>query len=777
MKRFNQIFIALLLALTLISPVYAETFIHVTLRIEGYDQTIYQKKEVQVENKENLTPQDVLSAAKIQYSNNEYGSVGSIQGIEDMWCYAVNNDSTIYPPVISDNDDLVYYLYNYDNGNGRYVFFKEEEYTTSTDKPLKIQLMQENVSYTDTMKREEIGKGNIEILYKKEGEAKYSSTYQKTDENGYITLDFDEQGVYEITTKSLNTSRAYAKINVTQGQENPYKSINKTIQSLNIPSAIDSNISLLEYTPDYTQTLTWTSSKPEVLSEKGIVHRQKEDVEVELIAVVSDGKNSKKVSFQVKVLKDDSQYDAGTIQNKNAIWSNIGHNQAITNSQTAISSQDVKLKWKASDIVSTPIIVDQYIYALNSQNQLVRLDKNGKVLKSVDLSSSLYYTPSLCYGDGMIFVPLSSGTIQAFNEDNLSSLWISEELKGAIASRLTYFNGYIYAGTYGSSKGCQFVGIDVKDEDKTKGDEVKKIKWSYQSKGRDGFYNNQAIVIFNQLYFIGDEGKLVVHSLTQDKVIKSIELDSSVRGGMTYDDNYLYIMTTSSTLYKISIKDLKVINKVQIYSNGTSTCSPTLYNNRLYIGGSQNRDDFYAKGFIAVVDVNTMKIIDKVSTKADVKGQPLVSQAYTKKENKNSVVVYFTQNIIPGGVYCFEDYEGNEKINMKDLYIPKGQYQNYNMDGVCVDEDGTLYFRNDSHTLFALSNANKGASIDMDIKEERHPKENQQSQNQKKKNKKSVITETGDETQISNYIIIIIVAIIALIILLLPVFKKCKVKK
>ena len=33
MKRFNQIFIALLLALKLISPVYAETIINVTLRI------------------------------------------------------------------------------------------------------------------------------------------------------------------------------------------------------------------------------------------------------------------------------------------------------------------------------------------------------------------------------------------------------------------------------------------------------------------------------------------------------------------------------------------------------------------------------------------------------------------------------------------------------------------------------------------------------------------------------------------------------------------------
>jgi hypothetical protein len=385
----------------------------------------------------------------------------------------------------------------------------------------------------------------------------------------------------------------------------------------------------------------------------------------------------------------------------------------------------------------------------------------------------------------MIFVPLKNGTIQAFNESNLASLWISKALNQQVTSKLTYSNGYLFAGTMGSSKNGVFFGLDVKDEDTTKGNEVKDYLWTYNANGRNGYYSNKAVVVNNNVYFVGDDGVLVSHNLSSHKVNKTVTLDSGVRSGITYDNGYLYINDRSSTLYKIDASSLKIVNKVQLYENGSSTSTPTIYNNRIYVGGSQDGDDFYAKGYIAIIDASTLNVIAKQETNADMKAMPLVTSAYATSQNKNSVVVYFTTNSTPGGIYSITDYTGNTKITVEELYTPKDQ--NYNMNSVIVDDKGILYFVNDTKNIYALKNTNKSATITLDsevkenkdkvkedkdkVKEEKtEKKETQKTQTSVKKSK---AVETGDNTTYYVYVIVIIVAIAVLI----GVFEKSKLKK
>lgn len=613
LKRLSSTFIALLLVLTMIAPAYAKDTINVTLRVETMDKTIYPKTEVEVEKKEDITPQDVLKAAGIEYENNQWGSVEKLAGIEDMWCYAINNDSTISPAVLKEGDNLVYYLYDY--SQGKYIYFEKEDYQTTVDKSINVSLKGE--IYDNGHK--EVNISDVEVLYREAGEENYKSTHQYTDSKGNVSLDFDKKGIYEITALSKGSSRPYAKIEVKGESKNQYENINKTIASFDIPKETTENIVLPTYSSTYwNQMIVWTSSNPDVISNEGIVTRGKENQTVTLTVEVSetngDKKISKKAKYTVVVLADDSKYEAGEIKKKDVIWSSDSNNQAVTNEKTSINTKDVQAKWINSKVqaTSSPVIVGDKIYVTNSKNQLVQLDRNGKILNRVNLSSSLSYVTDICYGDGMLFVPLGNGTIQAFNEDTLSPLWISEKQNGPITSKLTYHNGYVYAGTFGSSKASPFFAINVKDEDTTKGNEIKKVSWSYDydEKDRNGYYCNQAKVIGNNIYFVGDDGILVSHALTSQKVNKTIKLDVGVRSGITYDGNYIYVMTRSTTLYKIS-KDLKIIGKVQLEKNGSSTSTPTINNGRIYVGGVKDSDDFYSKGFMAVIDAKTMKVIVK----------------------------------------------------------------------------------------------------------------------------------------------------------------------
>ena len=81
---------------------------------------------------------------------------------------------------------------------------------------------------------------------------------------------------------------------------------------------------------------------------------------------------------------------------------------------------------------SIPILVDGKLIVM-SGNKLLKLSlEDGSILQSVDMVKVIDwgYTPAT-YADGMIFAPLTDGTVQAFDAETLESLWVySDPLKG-----------------------------------------------------------------------------------------------------------------------------------------------------------------------------------------------------------------------------------------------------------------------------------------------------------------------------------------------------------
>src|SRR5690554_3256536 len=79
------------------------------------------------------------------------------------------------------------------------------------------------------------------------------------------------------------------------------------------PTEIKSNLNLVTSLDEVK--ITWTSSKPEVISNLGVVTRRTEDVEVILTAKLThDDYESKEVKITVKVLKVESDPEAEVIE-------------------------------------------------------------------------------------------------------------------------------------------------------------------------------------------------------------------------------------------------------------------------------------------------------------------------------------------------------------------------------------------------------------------------------------------------------------------------------
>ena len=119
---------------------------------------------------------------------------------------------------------------------------------------------------------------------------------------------------------------------------------------------------------------------------------------------------------------------------------------AVTTAQPAKSSSEAQLKW-ANQIgtksdwststynnLSEIAMVGNYIYAADDgQHRVIKIDKTtGTIVKSTpykDSSYTIHYGAGIGEGDGKIFVGYENGEIQAFDEDTLESVWITDAIE------------------------------------------------------------------------------------------------------------------------------------------------------------------------------------------------------------------------------------------------------------------------------------------------------------------------------------------------------------
>ena len=408
-----------------------------------------------------------------------------------------------------------------------------------------------------------------------------------------------------------------------------------------------------------------------------------------------------------------------------------------------------------------PIMVDGYIYNY-SGTTLIKFDSmTGEVVKTGTMKrKSAFAINAPTYAEGMIFVGLEHGMIQAFDAETLESLWTYQApLEGQPNCPIAYKDGYIYTGFWNDeAKKANYICLSVTDEDPTKPDEVKEASWVYEG---NGFYwagayvgngnageieiaSKQArtyIVVGSDDGTVGEKsyGELLSLDPVNGRVIDSIKdkFVGDIRSTIMFDkETARYYFVTKGGYFcsvklkedgsfdKDSIKTLSLLPKdYQKYLRGSqkkyipmSASTPVIYNGRAYIGvgGSGNFYD-YSGHNISVIDLKSNTIAYSIETMGYPQASSLLTKAYEKDDQ--SVYVYFFENKTPGRMRVIKDKPGQTEpteveIEYDDkgkphkvapvLFTPVGPHAQYVICSPIADEYGNIYFKNDSSHMFMI---------------------------------------------------------------------------
>lgn len=390
-----------------------------------------------------------------------------------------------------------------------------------------------------------------------------------------------------------------------------------------------------------------------------------------------------------------------------------GNTSAVTSAPT--SSNNAALSWKkayGNGYYSEILTLGDSIYFASSATNadwtaqpavLHRLNSKGEETASLQLFGTIdASTCRMAYTDGVVVIPLSNGRLQGVSASEMKTLWVS----GAIASgaqnisTVTASGGMVFTGTansldtnYNATTGT-FFGINA-----ITGEQV----WANEE-ANAGFYWSGACKVGNVLLYGNDAGVLTAVDPATGKTVSTLKLSSAIRSTVISNnaETEAYVTTNDGTLHKISVApngSLSELGTASFASKSTSTA--TLFQGNLFVGGCAA--DY--TGTLSVIDAATMQVKHSTSLPFEVKSAPLVAKAAD-----GNTYAYFTcngaegtwPNYTSGGgawVYCLEANTATK------LFEATGDMANWCTKSIVMGPDGTLYWTNDSGTLFALANA------------------------------------------------------------------------
>ena len=429
-------------------------------------------------------------------------------------------------------------------------------------------------------------------------------------------------------------------------------------------------------------------------------------------------------------------------------------NNGVVDVRTPITAEDTVLVWAnklgegySGSAVGSPIIVGGYLYTY-SGTTIMKVDKEtGLILKTGTMvGGSSFAINSATYAEGMIFIGLANGRVQAFNAETLESLWVYQDaLGGQPNCPIAYADGYIYTGFWNSeTKQANFACLSVTDEDATKTNEAKLPTWTYTHNGFywAGAYVNSDFVLVTtddgaQGYTTGYGSILSLNPKT-GKLIDSLQATNvgDLRSSVCYDEETeaYYFTSKGGDLYQVKVNADGTFTKGSLrrlhLDNGTdsasappmSTSTPVIANGRAYIGVSGiSQFSAYSGHNITVVDLSTFSIAYSVPTMGYPQTSGLLTTAYQNGDGYN--YVYFLDNYTPGKLRVIRDKPGMTEVDHSYttmetyskngeehtietayvLFTPDGAQAQYAICSPIVDEEGNIYFKNDSAQLMRLS--------------------------------------------------------------------------
>ena len=421
-------------------------------------------------------------------------------------------------------------------------------------------------------------------------------------------------------------------------------------------------------------------------------------------------------------------------------WPNFrgnNNNNAVTDVPIPNAAEDGTLYWANqigsgidSDAVGSPILVGDDIITYAS-DKLYRVDRiTGEILAegTMDHKSSFSITPPT-YANGMVFVALSNGCVQAFNAATLESLWIyNDPLGGQPNCPLAIRDGYLYTGFWNSETGnANFVCLSITDEQPGEAKEEKCASWYYTAKG--GYYWAGAYTGSDFVLIGTDDGdnsctsqtsRMLLLNAKTGKLLDSWDnLNGDIRSTVVYDSatNAYYFTSKGGSFYGFQLSGHEMVNQWSVgLKNGVggtpmSTCSPVVHNGRAYVGVSgAGQFSAYSGHNITVIDLSSKSIAYSVPTQGYPQTSGLLTTAY--EADSGYAYVYFFDNYTPGKLRALRDRPGQSTVDYVNtegsrttayaLFTPTGEHAQYAICSPIVDEYGTIYFKNDSAHLMAF---------------------------------------------------------------------------
>ena len=430
-------------------------------------------------------------------------------------------------------------------------------------------------------------------------------------------------------------------------------------------------------------------------------------------------------------------------------------NNAVTTKKTPVSAEAGMLYWakkiglfstgtsgnaSGGSAVSSPILVNGALIVY-AGSTLYRINKDtGETLQTGTMAGeSSFSINSATYAYGMLFVALSNGRVQAFNAETLDSLWIyTDPLGGQSNCPVTVCDGYVYTGFWNGETGdANYVCLSVTDEDPDEKLEAKTATWRYTKAG--GFYWAGAYVSKDFMLLGTDDGEqgytngygsiLLMDPKTGRVLDRTDKPRGDVRSSICYADGAYYATSKGGDFIRITLSaDKRSIAQVDMLAleNGVggtamSTSTPVVYNGRAYVGVSGSAQfNSYCGHNITVIDLEgddgEMSIAYSVPTQGYPQTSGLLTTAYEKNGN-DYVYVYFFDNYTPGTMRMLRDAKGQttpslitveeEKDTAYAIFTPNGAQAQYAICSPIVDENGTIYFKNDSCFLMAYGSTIK----------------------------------------------------------------------
>ena len=363
---------------------------------------------------------------------------------------------------------------------------------------------------------------------------------------------------------------------------------------------------------------------------------------------------------------------------------------------------------------SEPIVVNGNVY-LAVNKRLLKIDaESGKVLAESNLKTTIGYTTRPIYTNGLVIVPLDGGAVQALTADTLTTVWITDPVSKTAQSnsQLTVDGNYLYVGTvdvdYG--KGVYNNGHLTRINILTGA-----VSWQHVN-ADEGYYWTGATVGNDFVLVPTSAGTVEMLSKSSGAVLGSVSVGAIVNSScvLSADGSHAYLISRDGKLHVLAISDgssrdadtATRISEERVVDLGLTGCAcmPTLYGNKLIVGGEVS-----GGSALAIVDLANDFATTLVSS-ADgsalpiggIKGAPLVSA------QADGTYVYFTVNY--GATSDYVNYTSGGGVYRYKLGDAQAAgafsatgHNNYCDSPIACDAKGNLYYINDSGTLFKLN--------------------------------------------------------------------------